>query len=260
MQFAATTITSTGIRASVGPFRVEGAGSLVARIAARLGAHARHPARRRRHRRRQGRLSPLDQSRRPIWRDAAFPRQRRSRPNATGPDRNGRGRGASMSGRLRSISHGAARTTPRARSRGSRRWHWAARVPTGAPARTRIGISACTTAAPSIPVDVRALGFDGEVFAPGEWGRFVNGGAWLRVDDQLGRSRVSRSRPSRGMGSRRRSGTFHGVSGSRVRRGDPRRTSRRRSSRCRRVLVGSLPEAAVSRGAASRPRRRGGGG
>jgi len=32
------------------------------------------------------------------------------------------------------------------------------------------------------PADVRALGFDGEVFAPGEWGRVPNGGAWLSVD------------------------------------------------------------------------------
>jgi hypothetical protein len=32
------------------------------------------------------------------------------------------------------------------------------------------------------PDDVRALGFPGLVFAPGEWGRLVNGGAWLRVD------------------------------------------------------------------------------
>ena len=32
------------------------------------------------------------------------------------------------------------------------------------------------------PAGVRALGIDGEVFAPGEWGRVVNGGAWLRVD------------------------------------------------------------------------------
>jgi hypothetical protein len=34
------------------------------------------------------------------------------------------------------------------------------------------------------PADIRALGFDGEVFAPGEWGRVVNGGAWLRVDGE----------------------------------------------------------------------------
>ena len=32
------------------------------------------------------------------------------------------------------------------------------------------------------PDDVRALGLPGQVFAPGEWGRLVNGGAWLRVD------------------------------------------------------------------------------
>jgi predicted nucleotidyltransferase len=30
--------------------------------------------------------------------------------------------------------------------------------------------------------DVRALGFPGEVVEPGEWGRLVNGGAWLDVD------------------------------------------------------------------------------
>ena len=34
------------------------------------------------------------------------------------------------------------------------------------------------------PDDVRALGFDGEVFAPNEWGRVPNGGAWLVVEDQ----------------------------------------------------------------------------
>jgi Nucleotidyltransferase domain len=32
------------------------------------------------------------------------------------------------------------------------------------------------------PADVRALGWPGQVFAPGEWGRLVNGGAWLQVD------------------------------------------------------------------------------
>jgi hypothetical protein len=32
------------------------------------------------------------------------------------------------------------------------------------------------------PADVRALGWPGQVFAPGEWGRLVNGGAWLEVD------------------------------------------------------------------------------
>ncbi len=32
------------------------------------------------------------------------------------------------------------------------------------------------------PDDVRALGFVGEVFAPGDWGRVVNGGAWLVID------------------------------------------------------------------------------
>lgn len=32
------------------------------------------------------------------------------------------------------------------------------------------------------PSDVVALGWPGRVFAPGEWGRIVNGGAWLTVD------------------------------------------------------------------------------
>lgn len=32
------------------------------------------------------------------------------------------------------------------------------------------------------PSDVRALGWPGRVFAPGEWGPIVNGGAWLTVD------------------------------------------------------------------------------
>ena len=32
------------------------------------------------------------------------------------------------------------------------------------------------------PVDVVALGWPGRVFAPGEWGQVVNGGAWLTVD------------------------------------------------------------------------------
>jgi hypothetical protein len=32
--------------------------------------------------------------------------------------------------------------------------------------------------------DVRALGFDGTVVEPGTWGRLVNGGAWLTVEDQ----------------------------------------------------------------------------
>lgn len=37
----------------------------------------------------------------------------------------------------------------------------------------------------TIDVDaVRALGFPGEVVEPGAWGRLVNGGAWLKVDDQ----------------------------------------------------------------------------
>jgi hypothetical protein len=32
------------------------------------------------------------------------------------------------------------------------------------------------------PDDVRALGWPGQVFAPGAWGSIVNGGAWLEVD------------------------------------------------------------------------------
>jgi hypothetical protein len=32
------------------------------------------------------------------------------------------------------------------------------------------------------PAGVVALGWPGQVFAPGEWGRIVNGGAWLTVD------------------------------------------------------------------------------
>jgi hypothetical protein len=40
----------------------------------------------------------------------------------------------------------------------------------------------CTTGAGSNPADIVALGWPGEVFAPGEWGRIVNGGAWLTVD------------------------------------------------------------------------------
>jgi hypothetical protein len=35
------------------------------------------------------------------------------------------------------------------------------------------------------PDDIRALGFEGEVFAPGEWGRVPNGGAWLSVDGAM---------------------------------------------------------------------------
>jgi predicted nucleotidyltransferase len=34
------------------------------------------------------------------------------------------------------------------------------------------------------PDDVRALGYAGEVFAPGEWAYPMNGGAWLTVDGQ----------------------------------------------------------------------------
>ena len=32
------------------------------------------------------------------------------------------------------------------------------------------------------PADIAALGWPGQVFAPGEWGRIVNGGAWLTID------------------------------------------------------------------------------
>lgn len=32
------------------------------------------------------------------------------------------------------------------------------------------------------PADIEALGWPGQVFAPGAWGRIVNGGAWLTVD------------------------------------------------------------------------------
>lgn len=35
---------------------------------------------------------------------------------------------------------------------------------------------------PIDPADVRALGWPGQVFAPGDWGRIVNGGAWLDID------------------------------------------------------------------------------
>lgn len=34
------------------------------------------------------------------------------------------------------------------------------------------------------PADVRALGYPGAVSAPGEWGRIVNGGAWLTIDGE----------------------------------------------------------------------------
>lgn len=34
------------------------------------------------------------------------------------------------------------------------------------------------------PDDVRSLGWAGQVFGPGDWGRLVNGGAWLQVDGQ----------------------------------------------------------------------------
>jgi len=32
------------------------------------------------------------------------------------------------------------------------------------------------------PADIAALGWPGRVFAPGEWGQIVNGGAWLTID------------------------------------------------------------------------------
>jgi hypothetical protein len=35
------------------------------------------------------------------------------------------------------------------------------------------------------PADVIALGWQGRVFAPGEWGRIMNGGAWLMVDGTM---------------------------------------------------------------------------
>jgi hypothetical protein len=34
------------------------------------------------------------------------------------------------------------------------------------------------------PEHVTGLGWPGQVFAPGEWGRIVNGGAWLEVDGE----------------------------------------------------------------------------
>ncbi len=34
------------------------------------------------------------------------------------------------------------------------------------------------------PADIRSLGWDGQVFAPGDWGRLVNGGAWLQIDGE----------------------------------------------------------------------------
>jgi predicted nucleotidyltransferase len=33
------------------------------------------------------------------------------------------------------------------------------------------------------PADVAVLGWPGRVFAPGDWGHIVNGGAWLTIDD-----------------------------------------------------------------------------
>ena len=32
------------------------------------------------------------------------------------------------------------------------------------------------------PADVRALGYAGEIYGPGEWGRVPNGGAWLTIE------------------------------------------------------------------------------
>ena len=32
------------------------------------------------------------------------------------------------------------------------------------------------------PADIRALGWPGRAFAPGDWGRIVDGGAWLTID------------------------------------------------------------------------------
>ena len=48
--------------------------------------------------------------------------------------------------------------------------------------RVLTGTSASTTGMGSTPADIVALGWPGQVFAPGEWGRIVNGGAWLTVD------------------------------------------------------------------------------
>ena len=31
---------------------------------------------------------------------------------------------------------------------------------------------------------IRSLGWDGRVFEPGDWGRIVNGGAWLEVEGE----------------------------------------------------------------------------
>src|SRR5206468_4386550 len=31
---------------------------------------------------------------------------------------------------------------------------------------------------------IRALGFSGEIYEPGDWGRLLNGGAWLRIDGE----------------------------------------------------------------------------
>lgn len=37
---------------------------------------------------------------------------------------------------------------------------------------------------PVDPADVQALGWPGRVFAPGDWGPIVNGGAWLEIEGQ----------------------------------------------------------------------------
>jgi hypothetical protein len=47
--------------------------------------------------------------------------------------------------------------------------------------RVRTGTSACTTGNGIDPADIAALGWPGRVFAPGEWGRIVTGGAWLMI-------------------------------------------------------------------------------
>src|SRR5271169_6501590 len=40
------------------------------------------------------------------------------------------------------------------------------------------------------PADISALGWPGRVFAPGEWGSIVNGGAWLTVGGGPGGSHL----------------------------------------------------------------------
>jgi hypothetical protein len=44
------------------------------------------------------------------------------------------------------------------------------------------GVEHLATRLAAISADITALGWPGPVFAPGDWGRIVNGGAWLTVD------------------------------------------------------------------------------